>query len=175
MSFFKVFQICYSYIFFINITSKQKLRLIVQTVISWCFVCLQESVRSCIFQTVISWCFVYLQESVRSCICVLGVMYLCVRVHVFVCQRSCICVLEVMYLCVRGHVFVCWWSCICVLDVMYLCVGGHVFVCQTSCICVLGVSSLPLSTILIFDCGIVLAVCTFQFFDFIPVFISSKC
>ena len=98
MSFFKVFQICYSYIFFINITSKQKLRLIVQTVISWCFVCLQKSVRSCIFQTVISWCFVYLQESVRSCICVLGVMYLCVRVHVFVCQRSCIYVLVVSIL-----------------------------------------------------------------------------
>ena len=34
-----------------------------------------------------------------SCICVLGVMYLCVRGHVFV--------LRVMYLCVRGHVFVC--------------------------------------------------------------------
>jgi hypothetical protein len=32
-----------------------------------------------------------------------------------------ICVLEVMYLCVRGHVFV--------LEVMYLCVRGHVFVC----------------------------------------------
>ena len=39
------------------------------------------------------------QESERSCICVLEVMYLCVRGHVFV--------LEVMYLCVRGHVFVC--------------------------------------------------------------------
>ena len=129
MSFFKVFQICYSYIFFINITSKQKLRLIVQTVISWCFVCLQKSVRSCIFQTVISWCFVYLQESVRSCICVLGVMYLCVRGHVFVCQRSSICVLAVMYLCVSGHVFVCQRSCICVLAVMYLCVRDIDFVC----------------------------------------------
>ena len=49
--------------------------------------------------------------------------------HVFVCQRSCICVLEVMYLCVRGHVFVCQRSCICVLEVMYLCVRGHVFMC----------------------------------------------
>ena len=65
----------------------------------------------------------------RSCICVLEVMYLCVRGHVFVCQRSCMCVLEVMYLCVRGHVFVCQRSCICVLEVMYLCVRGHVFVC----------------------------------------------
>ena len=60
----------------------------------------------------------------RSCICVLEVMYLCVRGHVFVCQRSCICVLEVVYLCVRGHVFVCQRSCICVLEVMYLCVRG---------------------------------------------------
>ena len=66
----------------------------------------------------------------RSCICVLEVMYLCVRGHVFVCQRSCICV--------NGHVFVCQRSCICVLAVMYLCVRGHVFVCQRSCIRVLG-------------------------------------
>ena len=42
---------------------------------------------------------------------------------------SCIYVLGVMYLCVGGHVFVCWGSCICVLGVMYLCVGGHVFMC----------------------------------------------
>ena len=33
-----------------------------------------------------------------SCICVLEVMYLCVRGHVFVCQRSCICVLVVLIL-----------------------------------------------------------------------------
>ena len=91
--------------------------------------------------------------SERSCICVLEIMYLCVRDHVFVCQRSricvlavmylcqrsCICVLEVMYLCVRGHVFVCQRSYICVLAVTYLCVRGHVFVCQRSCICVLEV------------------------------------
>jgi hypothetical protein len=38
--------------------------------------------------------------------------------------------------------------CICVLDVMYLCVRRHVFVC-------LKVSILPLSTILIFNFGIV--------------------
>ena len=44
------------------------------------------------------------QGSERSCICVLEVMYLCVRGHVFVCQRSCICVLGVMYLCVRGGI-----------------------------------------------------------------------
>jgi hypothetical protein len=44
----------------------------------------------------------------------------------------------VMYLCVRGHVFVGWGSCICVLGVMYLCVGGLVFVCWESCIYVLG-------------------------------------
>ena len=90
-----------------------------------------------------------------SCICVLVVVYLCVRGHVFVCQRSCICVLVVMYLCVSGRVFVCQRSCICVLEVMYLCVRGHVFVCQRSCICVLEVSILPLSTILILDFGIV--------------------
>ena len=84
------------------------------------------------------------QDSERSCICVLEVMYLCVRGHVFVlevmhlcvrghafvCKRSCICVLEVMHLCVRSHVFVCQRSCICVLEVMYLCVRGHVFVCK---------------------------------------------
>ena len=45
--------------------------------------------------------------------------------------------LGVMYLCVRGHVFVCWESCIYVLGVMYLCVGGHVFMCWGSCISVL--------------------------------------
>jgi hypothetical protein len=50
--------------------------------------------------------YLCIKESERSCICVLEVMYLCVRGHVFVCQRLCICVLEVMYLCVRGHVFV---------------------------------------------------------------------
>ena len=33
-------------------------------------------------------------------------MYLFVRGHVFVCQGSCICVLGVMYLCVRGIDFV---------------------------------------------------------------------
>ena len=63
---------------------------------------------------------------VRGHVCVLEVMYMCVRCHVFVCQRSCICVLEVMHLCVS---FVCQRSCICVLEVMYLCVRGHVFVC----------------------------------------------
>ena len=35
-------------------------------------------------------------------------------------ERSCICVLEIMYLCVRGHVFVCQTSCICVLGVAIL-------------------------------------------------------
>jgi hypothetical protein len=60
-----------------------------------------------------------------------------------------------MYLCVTGHVFVCYGSCICLLGVMYLFVRGHVFVCYGSCICVLRVSILPLSTIMIFDFGIV--------------------
>ena len=78
--------------------------------------------------------------------------------------RSCICVLEVMYLCVRGHVFVCQRSYICVLEVMYLCVRGHIFVCQRSCICVLGVSIWPLSVIFLFDFGTVLTVWYFLFF-----------
>jgi hypothetical protein len=38
---------------------------------------------------------------------VLGVMYMCVRGHAYVCYGSCICVLGVMYMCVRGHVYVC--------------------------------------------------------------------
>ena len=84
------------------------------------------------------------QESYRSCICVLGVMYMCVSGHVYVCQGSCICVLEVMYMCVRGHVYVCQRSYICVLGVMYMCVRGHVYVGQGSCICILGASILPL-------------------------------
>jgi len=81
---------------------------------------------------------------------------------------------SVMYLCVGviSHVFVCWGyqSCICVLglSVMYLCVGviSHVFVCwgYLSCICVLGLSIFPLSTILIFDFGIVPTVWYFLFF-----------
>ena len=32
----------------------------------------------------------------------------------------CICVLGVIYMCVRGHVYVCWGSCICVLGVSLL-------------------------------------------------------
>ena len=39
------------------------------------------------------------QESDRSCICVLGVMYMCVRGHVYV--------LGVMYKCARSQVYVC--------------------------------------------------------------------
>jgi hypothetical protein len=39
--------------------------------------------------------------------CVLGVMCMCVRGHVYVCEGSCICVLGVMYMCVRCHVYVC--------------------------------------------------------------------
>ena len=36
-------------------------------------------------------------------------------------ERSCICVLEVMYLCVRGHVFICWWYLYCLfLRFVYL-------------------------------------------------------
>ena len=35
----------------------------------------------------------------------LGVVNLCVKGRVFVCQGSCICVLGVVYLCVRGRVF----------------------------------------------------------------------
>ena len=65
-------------------------------------------------------------------------------------EQSCICVLEVMYLCIRGHLFVCQRSSICVLEVMYLCVRGHLFVCQRSCICVLEVSILPLPMIFLF-------------------------
>ena len=84
------------------------------------------------------------QENEQSCICVLEVMYLCIRGHVFVYQRSCLCVLEVMYLCIRSHVFVYQRSCICVLEVMSLCIRGHVFVYQRSCICVLGILILPL-------------------------------
>ena len=51
-------------------------------------------------------------------VCVLGVMYMCVRYKES--DWSCICVLGVMYMCVRGHV--------CVLGVMYVCVRGHVYV-----------------------------------------------
>ena len=34
-------------------------------------------------------------------------MYMCVRDISQESERSCICVLEVMYMCVRGHVYVC--------------------------------------------------------------------
>ena len=93
------------------------------------------------------------KESDWSCICVLGVMYMCVRghVHVYVCYGSCICVLDTrsdwscicvldtrrvmghVYVCyiqgVIGHVYVCKGSCICVLGVTYMCIRGHVYVC----------------------------------------------
>ena len=48
------------------------------------------------------------KENKWSCICVLGVMYVCVRSQSCICvlgissERSCICVLGVMYMCVRS-------------------------------------------------------------------------
>ena len=71
------------------------------------------------------------KESDWSCICMLGVMYMCVRghVHVYVCYGSCICVLDT-----RSD-----WSCMCVRykesDGSCICVlytrrvNGHVYVC----------------------------------------------
>ena len=52
----------------------------------------------------------YESEQLPVCICMLGVMYMCVRGHVYVLgvmYRSCICVLGVMYMCARGHAYVC--------------------------------------------------------------------
>ena len=45
------------------------------------------------------------------------------------CVRGHVCVLGVMYMCDKGHVYVCYVSGICVLRVMYMCVSGHVYVC----------------------------------------------